>query len=260
MRFVILASGLALAAMTAGASAQVQVQDNVAIGISNDTKRMTDKIMGDTAQILVQTTKTLQAITGDRSSDSNRFSSAALGGGYSMGQAPQLGQLAQAGASLFGGLSGGQQNSVAQIINGLNLVASLVNLVSGQQNTPTNQQYQQGVKQVTALTGVVQAMSSATSDRTQRIQGMQSQIGQAQDLKGSLDQNTQWMNQNALVLNENVGLSNMLVNQINEQDKANLLLISQLARALKVPENISSKNNTRQASELQALQDSARGN
>ncbi len=43
------------------------------------------------------------------------------------------------------------------------------------------------------------------------------------------------MNQNALVLNEDVGLTNFIVHQQNEQDKANLLLISQMARAMKTP-------------------------
>lgn len=249
-----------LLAFSAGAFAQVKVQDNVAIGIANDTKDMTDRIMKDTAGILINTTKTVQAITGNRSAESNQFASAALGGGYSIAQAPSLASLAQSGASLFGGLTGDQQNQVSQLINGLNLVASLINLVEGQKNTGVNQQYQQGLNQVTALTGLVQAMSQSSTERTERIKGMQEKIGQAADVKGSLDQNTQWMNQNALVLNENVGLANLLVNQLNEQDKANLLLRSQVARALKTPK-LEGKSGDRDApllDQLRSLQEQAR--
>ncbi len=67
-----------LVAASGGVFAQIRVQDNVAIGIANDTKAMTDQIMQDTAKILVNTTRTLEAITGDRSADANQFASAAL--------------------------------------------------------------------------------------------------------------------------------------------------------------------------------------
>ncbi len=162
---------------------------------------------------------------------------------------------------MFGGLSGSQKNEIATALNALNLVASLINLADGAKNPGVNQQYQKGLNQVTALTGVVEGMGQSAVDRTNRIKELQGQIGQAKDLKGALDQNTQWMNQNALVLNEDVGLTNFIVHQQNEQDKANLLLISQMARAMKTPK-VKKPGTDANAiqNQLQALQDSARGN
>ncbi len=101
-----------------------------------------------------------------------------------MAQAPDLASLAQSGANIFGGLSNGQKNEIATALNALNLVASLINLADGAKNPGVNQQYQKGLNQVTALTGVVEGMGQSAVDRTNRIKELQGRSARLRISKG----------------------------------------------------------------------------
>ena len=70
--------------------------------------------------------KTLQAVTGDRSSlAQGSLAQMALGGGFSMGQAPSLGSVISGGPLSFAGLGGNSQSIISTLISGLHLVKSL---------------------------------------------------------------------------------------------------------------------------------------
>ena len=58
-------------------------------------KALTSQIQSDTTIIKDNTTRTLQAITGDRTQDAGQFSSLATGGGFTMSQAPDFGAILQ---------------------------------------------------------------------------------------------------------------------------------------------------------------------
>lgn len=57
-------------------------------------------------------------------------------------------------------------------------------------------------------------------------------IGQAQDLKGSVDQNSQIMAQTGLTVNELIGAVNVASTAANQQNVDRMTLTSQATRAL----------------------------
>ena len=107
--------GMAAPVMAQG----VPVIDNAVLSQATQTASNTSQIMQTNGQILDQVTKTLQAVTGNRTTGS--LSSVALGSGFNMAGAPNLGDIMGGGTMSWGNL--GQYGSVASnIINGLNLV------------------------------------------------------------------------------------------------------------------------------------------
>ncbi|TBY65329.1 conjugal transfer protein, partial [Rhizobium leguminosarum bv. viciae] len=84
MKTFVIAAALGIVAVS-HAYAQVPVKDSENISLSEDIKKLSSEIQQDTSVVKDNTTKTLQAITGDRSQDASQFAKLATGNGFSMG-------------------------------------------------------------------------------------------------------------------------------------------------------------------------------
>ena len=229
MKTIILASAAALLFSTA-TFAQVPVTDGANTAVNEKIKALTSQIQSDTTIIKDNTTKTLQAITGDRTQDAGQFSSLATGGGFTMSQAPDFGAILQGNQASFGGIGGQFQNMAAQVINGLNLVKMVKDAVTGGELTGANQAYNQGVQTLTALTAMTDAMNAASKERTNAFTNAAGQIGTAQDMKGALEQNTQMVLQGNLTAGEAVGALNNAVVLESQRYRAALAEQSQFLK------------------------------
>ncbi|WP_083258361.1 type IV secretion system protein [Rhizobium sp. YK2] len=209
MNKMIMRAALAAAAMTGAipvvsAYAQVPVRDDATLSQATKTAENTAQIMSSNSDILQTVNKTLAAVTGNRSTA--EIAGTALGNGFSMGNAPDFSSLLQ-GQMAWGNL-GSFGNTAATILNGLNLVKSLSGQLSGSGMTRGDKAYQGLVNTATALTASIAGTQSATQQRSTAFQGVQSQIGTATDIKGSIDQNSQVQTQTAQTVNELVGAVN----------------------------------------------------
>ena len=89
------------------ALAQVPVIDAANLTQAQQTAANTKQILATDQSILSNVQKTLQAVTGNRSSlAQGSLAQMALGGGFSMGQAPSLGSVISGGPLSFAGLGG----------------------------------------------------------------------------------------------------------------------------------------------------------
>jgi len=206
---------------------QVPVKDAENISLSEEIKRLSSQIQQDTSVVKDNTTKTLQAITGDRTQDASQFAKLATGNGFSMGQAPDFNSILSSNQAVFGGIGGQFQNTAAKLINGLNLVKMIADTVKGGELSGANQAYSQGINALTTMTALTDAMNSATKDRQNSFMQATQQVGTAQDLKGALEQNTQMVLQGNQTANEAVGSLNNQVMLLNQQYKAALATSSQ---------------------------------
>ncbi|CDZ29972.1 conjugal transfer protein [Neorhizobium galegae] len=226
MRKLFIATALSTTTIS-HAFAQVPVKDSANISISQEIERLSKQIQEDTSVVKDNTTKTLQAVTGDRTQDASQFARLATGNGFSMGQAPSFNSILSGNQAVFGGIGGEFQNTAAKLINGLNLVKMVVDTVKGGELSGANQAYSQGINALTTLTALTDAMNSATKDRQNSFMQATQQIGTAQDLKGALEQNTQMVLQGNQTANEAVGSLNNQVMLLNQQYKAALATSSQ---------------------------------
>ena len=94
MKTFVIAAALGIIAASQ-AYAQVPVKDAENISLSEEIKRLSSQIQQDTSVVKDNTTKTLQAITGDRTHDASQFAKLATGNGFSMGQAPDFNSAAE---------------------------------------------------------------------------------------------------------------------------------------------------------------------
>jgi hypothetical protein len=107
------------------ALAQVPVIDSANLTQAQQTAANTKQILATDQAILSNVQKTLQAVTGNRSSVAQgSLAQMALGGGFSMGQAPSLGSVISGGPLSFAGLGGNSQSIISTLISGLQLVKS----------------------------------------------------------------------------------------------------------------------------------------
>jgi hypothetical protein len=230
MRILVLV-GLLLVA-TSGATAQVPVIDNANLAKAQEIARSTADILNADRQILQFTQKTLTAVTGDRASDAQgSLAQMALGGGFSMAQAPSLGSVISGGALSFAGMGSGSQNIVSTLINGLQLVQSITGMTGGQTH-PVDSAYRNSVNVAATLSGMIDSTQGAVQQRsTAFVQGGQ-QIGKAPDLKGSVDQNTQVQIQTGQTINELTGIVNNAAAAANQQNLDRIAAESAAARAM----------------------------
>jgi len=246
MRKLVIATAFSITAIS-HASAQVPVKDSANISISREIERLSKQIQEDTSVVKDNTTKTLQAITGDRTQDAGQFARLATGNGFSMGQAPDFNNILSGNQALFGGIGGAFQNTAAKLINRLNLVKMVVDTVKGGELSGANQAYAQGINALTTMTALTDAMNSATKDRQNSFMQATQQIGTAQDLKGALEQNTQMVLQGNQTANEAVGSLNNQVMLLNQQYKAALATSSQnLKTFATLPESVMRDGGTEQ--------------
>ena len=227
----VLAFACGLAAFDA--HAQVPVIDSANLTKAQEIATSTQQILTADQQILQFTQKTMQAVTGDRSTQAQgSLAQMALGGGFSMAQAPSLGSVISGGALSFAGMGSGSQNMVSTLINGLQLVRSITGLASGQAN-PIDTAYKNSVNVAATLSGLIASTQSATQSRSQAFTQGGRQIGAAPDLKGSVDQNTQVQIQTGQTVNELNGVVNNAVTAANQANLDRLAAASAAARAMK---------------------------
>ncbi len=223
-------TGLAVAPQ---ANALVPVIDSANLTKAQQIATSTQQILTADQQILQFTQKTLQAVTGDRSSQAQgSLAQMALGSGFSMAQAPSLGSVISGGALSFAGMGAGSQNIVSTLINGLQLVQTITGLANGQTN-PVDTAYKNSVNVAATLSGLINSTQSAMQTRSQAFTQGGQQIGTAQDLKGSVDQNTQVQIQTGQTINELNGVVNNAAAAANQANLDRIAAQSAAARAMK---------------------------
>jgi hypothetical protein len=215
------------------AMAQVAVIDSANLSKAQQIATSTRQILTADQQILQFTQKTLQAVTGDRSSQAQgTLAQMALGGGFSMAQAPSLGSVISGGALSFAGMGSASQNIVSTLINGLQLVQTITGLVSGQAH-PADTAYKNSVNVAATLSGLINSTQSAVQLRSSAFTQGGQQVGKAQDLKGSVDQNTQVQIQTGQTINELNGVVNNAAAAANQANLDRIAAESSAARAMK---------------------------
>jgi len=230
MRWIFVLTILALAG---AAMAQVPVLDSANLAKAQQIATSTQQILTADQQILQFTQKTLQAVTGDRSSQAQgTLAQMALGGGFSMAQAPSLGSVISGGALSFAGMGSASQNIVSTLINGLQLVQTITGLVSGQAH-PADTAYKNSVNVAATLSGLINSTQTAVQQRSSAFTQGGQQIGTAQDLKGSVDQNTQVQIQTGQTINELNGVVNNAAAAANQANLDRIAAESSAARAMK---------------------------
>lgn len=213
--------------------AQVPVIDSANLSQAQAIATSTQQILAADQQIMQYTQRTLQAVTGDRSSQAQgSLAQMALGGGFSMAQAPSLGSVISGGALSFAGMGSGSQNIVSTLINGLQLVKSITGLTTGQLN-PVDTAYQNSVNVAATLSGLIDSTQSAVQQRSSAFTAGGQQIGQAPDLKGSVDQNTQVQIQTGMTINELNGVVNNAAAAANQANLDRIAAQSAVTRAMK---------------------------
>jgi len=221
----------ALLTSTGIASAQVPVFDGSNLAKSTEIAETTQQILETDRQIMEFTQQTLAAVTGQRTSEAGQLANMALGQGFQMGQAPSFGSILSGGSLSFEGLGGGSQGIVSQLINGLQLVQTLSGLLNGE-TTAFDQSYSTSVNMATTLSGLIDSTQGAVTTRSQAFTSGAQQIGTAQDLKGSIDQNSQIQVQTGQTVNELIGVMNGAVAASNQENLDRLAAQSQAVRAL----------------------------
>lgn len=212
-------AALALLALTpVGASAQVFVQDNANLVQASRTAQHTSEITRSNREIMDHTKRILEAVSGARS-DPQSFANAALGGGFRFGQAPSFSDVLGGGTMQWGQLSGDIQKTASALIGGLQLAKSLSGLFEANKKSSNEQAYLSNVNTAGLLAGVIAGTQSSQSQRASTFNGFGQQIGQAQDIKGSIDQGTQVSLQHALTTNEMIGV----INSLNAAEQAKLI-------------------------------------
>lgn len=228
-----LVATLVVTAHVSQAFAQVPVIDNANLQKAQEIATSTQKILNADQQIMQFTQKTLQAVTGDRSSQAQgTLAQMALGGGFSMAQAPSLGSVISGGALSFAGMGSNSQNIVSTLINGLQLVQTITGLASGQTH-PVDTAYKNSVNVAATLSGLINSTQGAIQQRSGAFKQGGQQIGKAQDLKGSIDQNTQVQVQTGLTINELNGVVNNAAAASNQANLDRIASESAAARAMK---------------------------
>lgn len=231
MRIAALAGIVTLSASLSHAQG-VPVIDNANLAKAQEIATHTQQILQADRDILQFTKKTLEAVTGDRASVAQgSLAQMALGGGFSMAKAPSLGSVISGGALSFAGMGSTSQNIVSGLINGLQLVKTITGLTGGQSH-PSDKAYSNAVNVAATLSGLIDSTQGAIQTRSSAfVQGGQ-QIGQAKDLKGSVDQNTQVQIQTGQTINELTGVVNNAAAAANQQNLDRIASESAAARAM----------------------------
>ena len=229
MRMIVLSS-LALFALPVTAFADVPVIDRTNYEVAKKTAETTDKILDTNKNILRTVEDTLKAVTGDRASTAGPLKNLAVGNGFSVSSIPALDSILKDGVPNFGNMSGDITPSTTAFINELQLVKSL----SGKENSTFSgdKSYEQLIKTVLGVSALVNGSQQAVGNRRDAFEQAGSRIGTAQDLKGSIDQNTQLQVQSGLTLNEMIGVLNGAVTSLQAENQRRLTDISNTKKAL----------------------------
>ncbi|MGX1260019.1 type IV secretion system protein [Sinorhizobium fredii] len=226
-RLILAACSVALAS---AASAQVPVIDAANLEIAQRTSTTTDQILGTNKEVLKTVQETLQAVTGDRGSDANQMQNLAVGNGFSVSQMPSFDSLMSGGVPNFGSMGGDVAKVATTFINGLQLVKNL----SGQAGSSFSgdKSYEEMVNTVLGVAALVNGSQQAVQTRRTSFEQAGANIGQAKDIKGSIDQNTQLQVQAGLTINELIGVMNGAVSSLQADNQRRLTDISNSKKAL----------------------------
>jgi hypothetical protein len=220
------APALVAALMAAGSAfSQVPVIDSATLTQATQTAQNTAQIMNTNQQILTTVNQTLSAVTGTRTTST--LSSLGLGSGFSMSSVPGLSSLLGGGGISMAGL--GQYGSLASsIINSLNLVKTLTGASSA--TMPTDQAWTGAVNTAAAITAAIAGAQAASTTRSSAFRGAAGQVGTAQDIKASIDQNSQLQTQTGLTINELIGSVNLTNAALNAQQQQDLAAQAKVSR------------------------------
>jgi len=226
-RVILTAYSLAFAS---SALAQVPVIDGANLKIAQQTSATTEKILGTNKEVLKTVQETLQAVTGDRGSDANQMQNLAIGNGFSVSQMPSFDSLMSGGVPNFGSMGGDIGKVATTFINGLQLVKNL----SGQTGSSFSgdKSYEEMVNTVLGVAALVTGSQKAVQTRRTSFEQAGANIGQAKDIKGSIDQNTQLQVQAGLTVNELIGVMNGAVSSLQADNQRRLTDISNSKKAL----------------------------
>ncbi len=109
---------------------------------------------------------------------------------------------------------------------------TITGLANGQTN-PVDTAYKNSVNVAATLSGLINSTQSAMQTRSQAFTQGGQQIGTAQDLKGSVDQNTQVQIQTGQTINELNGVVNNAAAAANQANLDRIAAQSAAARAMK---------------------------
>lgn len=215
---------------TTSAGADVPVIDKTNYAVAKDTADKTAKILDTNKDILTTVEKTLQAVTGDRGSDAGSLKDLAIGNGFSVSSVPSFDSLLKSSIPDFGSLGPEVAKAATVFINGLQLVKSL----SGKDNSAlaSDKSYEELVKTVLGVSALITGSQQAVETRRTALETAGQGIGRAQDIKGSIDQNTQLQVQTGLTLNEMIGVMNGAVQSLHADNQRKLTDISNTRKAL----------------------------
>jgi hypothetical protein len=216
--------------LAGSASADVPVIDKTSYKIAKQTAETTDRILDTNKNILSTVEDTLKAVTGDRGSTAQPLQNLAIGQGFSVSSMPSLDSLIKGGVPDFGNMSGDVARIATTFINGLQLVKSL----SGKENSEFSgdKSYEQLVNTVLGVSALINGSQKATETRRSAFEAAGQQIGKAEDIKGSIDQNTQLQVQSGLTLNEMIGVMNGAVTSLQAENQRRLTDISNSKKTL----------------------------
>jgi hypothetical protein len=143
---------------------------------------------------------------------------------------PSFDSLMSGGVPNFGSMGGDIGKVASTFINGLQLVKNL----SGKADSTFSgdKSYEEVMNTVLGVAALVTGSNQAVQQRTQSFQQAGQQIGKAEDIKGSIDQNTQLQVQSGLVLNEMIGVMNGTVQSLNAQNQQRLVDMSNSKKAM----------------------------
>lgn len=219
-----------LGASIAPAAADIPVIDKTNYAVARDTAEKTGKILDTNKEILTTVEETLRAVTGDRGSDAGSLKDLAIGNGFSVSSVPSFDQLLKSGVADFGALDPEVVEAATLFINGLQLVRSL----SGKENSSlaSDQSYEELMKTVMGVSALITGAQQAVETRRSALESAGAEIGQAEDIKGSIDQNTQLQVQTGLTLNEMIGVLNAGVQSLHAENQRKLTDMSNTRKAL----------------------------
>ncbi|MER8573511.1 type IV secretion system protein [Mesorhizobium sp. M0051] len=208
----------------------VPVIDGANLKVAKETAMTTDKILNTNKDILSTVEDTLKAVTGDRGGDANQMQNLAVGNGFSVSSMPSFDSIMSGGVPNFGGMGGDISKIATTFINGLQLVKSL----SGKSNSgfSSDKSYEELMNTVLGVSALVTGSQQAVTTRRSALEQAGQSIGQAQDIKGSIDQNTQLQVQAGLTINELIGVMNGAVGSLQADNQRRLTDISNSKKAL----------------------------
>ncbi|CDM62260.1 MULTISPECIES: type IV secretion system protein [Rhizobium] len=229
MRAIVLSS-LALHVLPSVVLADVPVIDRTNYKVAQKTAETTRQILDTNKNILTTVEDTLKAVTGDRGSTAAPLKDLAIGSGFSVSAIPSFDSILKEGVPNLGNMGGDIAKGATVFINGLQLVKSL----SGKEDSTFSgdKSYEQLVNTVLGVSALVNGSQQAIKSRRSAFEQAGGQIGTAQDIKGSIDQNTQLQVQSGLTLNEMIGVMNGAVTSLQAENQRRLTDISNTKKAL----------------------------